>query len=324
MQISEFFISLLGGTSAGLIVAGFLSKTLINHQLKKEIEVFTNEHKRDIEKLKHDLSILSKKEEVRIIKQSELEVTVSKFSGVILTAAKDLQDRLWHLTKRQSESKNPVLTAADENSPHYDSWPMTKRHYLRSTIYLFAQYFCWLEILRAEVRYLNFGKSQLTNEFSRLLKVVERSLSETSYQKLAVNRVTVDFPLFQMMQCEMGSSMIVENDQGSRCMTFFEFNCEYERINTTIESYTQLEKLIVSAVSKNKGDFSNTRLKILNNSLVDLIEFINNHFDLISEEAPEYIELSSLDLSKPILSEIRVLNKSMQPTAKAAGKIQKV
>ncbi len=59
----------------------------------------------------------------------------------ILKSAADLQDRLWHLTQVESRKRGneiPILLQADENLIGSPNWPMTRKHYLTSTIFLFA------------------------------------------------------------------------------------------------------------------------------------------------------------------------------------------
>lgn len=163
---------------------------------------------RVLERFKSDLRRVEDESKVAAQQRVELRKAVKKYSGVVLLAASDLQDRLWHLCERQSQSKNPVLLAQDDNAPIYVSWPMTRRHYLMSTLYLFARYFCWVEILRSRIQYLDYGDDEKTNTFNYHMKRVERSLAETDLQKLATSTISTDRPLFQLMQTDAGESLL--------------------------------------------------------------------------------------------------------------------
>lgn len=158
----------------------------------------------------------------------ELNSTVKKYSAIVLLTAIDLQDRLWHLCN-QSESKKPILLENDPKKPIYNSWPMTKEHYLTSTVYFFARYFCWVEILKSKVRYLDFGDDDKTNEFSYHIKRIERALAETDFQRYQLfpeeipeKKIFQDYPLFQLLQAEIGQS-ILKNDNDPECRNYHEF-----------------------------------------------------------------------------------------------------
>ena len=280
---------------------------------RAEIEQVKISLQKGIVQLQHELD-LEKQHKVKELEKKELlEQTVNQYTGVILLAAKDLQDRLWHLTQEQASSSKPVLLNKALDKKAYSAWPMTKKHYLRSTVFLFGQLFCWIEILKQEIRFLNFGDSDLTNQFSSLIKLVERSLAETKYQKLSKsNRVSTDYPIFQMMQSELGCAMIVSHEAGLRSMNFHEFAMAYDDLCTKVEGLPFIERLLENSVRKANSNFCWSRLKITSNSLVDLIMFLKAQRNLVAEEQIDFVDHNELDFSKPEFDEIPMKNSAMQ------------
>ena len=284
MNFIESFAAILGGTASAIALVGYLGRNLLQNFLKKDIEEFMSilrnrevEHKLDLEEA------------------AELKKVVKKYSGIILLAASDLQDRLWHLCQRQSKSKKPVLLSENENSPMYGSWPMTKRHYLSSTLYLFARYFCWVEILRSNIRFLDFGDDKKTNEFNYHIKRIERTIAETDLQKFAKPRISTDRPLFQLLQTEIGESLITERNGEWQCMTFHDFLATFDEQLESSTGLAVLRDLLLGAMSSAKSNFCLARLRLTANALFDLIEFINDEHKLVTAEEIEKVAFPDFD-----------------------------
>ncbi len=280
---------------------------------RTEIEQVKSNLQKDIVHLQHELELEKQRKEKELEKSEKLEQTVNHYTGVILLAAKDLQDRLWHLTQEQATSNKPVLLNKELDKKAYGSWPMTKKHYLLSTLFLFAQFFCWVEILKQEIRFLNFGDSELTNKFSALIKLVERSLAETKYQKIAkAKRISTDYPVFQMMQSELGCALIVNQEKGPRSMNFHEFTAAYDKLSSQVEGLHFLERLLENGVKQIESNFCHSRLKITSNSLVDLILFLKEKRNLVPEEQIDFVDHEELDFTKNEFGEIPIKNSVMR------------
>ncbi|QUI61087.1 hypothetical protein GSF04_00675 [Pseudoalteromonas sp. A22] len=268
-----------GGIAAGTAIVVFLAKN-----------VASNIFKRDIEKYKSGLKLreLDYNNKVEIKKQ--LEAIVRKYSGKILLSASDLQDRLWHVCQRQSNSKNPVLLVDDDSQPMYGAWPMTKKHYLSSTLYMFARYFYWVESLKTEFSYLDFGDDSKTNEFNYYLKKIERALADTDIQKYFYSRVKVDRPIFQFMQTEIGEHLAQDS---AGCMSYKQFLSVYDELIKSSESFAALKELLILSQLKQSNNFTLTRLRVISNALCELIYFLNKERALISPDQFEKVKLTN-------------------------------
>lgn len=253
MSSLEMFISALGGATVPAAIIGYLGKTFIDERLKKDFADY----------------------QLIIAEQSDIRSTVKKYSRVILLSAGDLQDRLWHLCKRIATATDKVLLAKDEFSPMYGAWPMTKRHYLTSTMYLVAKYFFWVEILKSRISLLQFNDDANTSEFNYHLKRVERMFAETTHlQKFAELKVSIDKPVFQLMQSEIGECLRTGTGAEDQCMSFHQFRIDYDKLIKESEGLQQLQSLLLSSMSDDPSNFCLNRLKLISNALKDMMTFL--------------------------------------------------
>lgn len=277
MSFLEIFLSALGGATVPVVILGYLGRTFIEHRLKKDLKDY----------------------EAVIAEQSSIRATVNKYSRVILLSAADLQDRLWHLCKHQSALSNKFRLGDDESSTISGTWPMTKKHYLTGTLYLFARYFCWVEILKSRIRFLEFNDDTKTNVFNYHLKRVERMLAETSLQDFAQQTISTDKPVFQLMQNEIGESLRTASGTEDQCISFHEFSVNFNEIIKNNEGLQQLEALLLSSItSEMQNSFCLTRLKLVCNALMDMVEFLYEHNNLSQAEKLEKVDIGAFHNDK--------------------------
>lgn len=297
MGFLEIFVTSLGGTATAVAILGYLGKGLLDNRLNKDLE---------------DYKLLIKEE-------LSIKATVNRYSRVIMISAEDAQDRLWHLCERQAKSNNKVLEAQDDSKPMYGSWPMTKQHYLLGTMYFIARYLCWVEILKERVRLLEFNDDKKTRLFYYHLKRVERMLAETSLQGCSENRISTDKPVFQLMQSEIGQYLMKENSGEISCIGFPEFKDKYEDIKNSSDAMSRLEELLLGSTSSAQSNFCLTRLKLLGNSLMDLVEFLHDHNQLHEAEGLEKLSIQDFNIDQYHENWPATPNKAMQLTAFGGG-----
>jgi hypothetical protein len=234
-------------------------------------------------------------------KKARLEYVLKQYSKPILLAASDLQDRLWHLTETVARTprsqkqllvpaKNKGQLLADEAESYTHVWPMTPRHYLVGTVYLFARYFAWIEILKREVQFLEGSRTRYTRRFAAYTKTVERALAENRelYDKLDIT-VESDRPIFQLQQVYIGERLIVAESHQERplCLEFAEF---YDDFDTFAEApdFSALSDLIIRAAIRKRGDFCLTRCRLTNDALVNLIQVLDPKSQYLPPQSRAY------------------------------------
>lgn len=85
---------------------------------------------------------------------------------------------------------------------------------LESTLYVFAQFFGWREIIRREIQFLRFLKDEETREVAQLLRDVGEAFLTDEYGP--------QFMIWRVEQRGLGECMIVTSD-GKPCMGFATF-----------------------------------------------------------------------------------------------------
>lgn len=278
------FMGALTGTGVAVAAAGYLARSFLDSRLEKDLE----EHK----------ALLREEEAQRAaerLERADIRAIVRKYSRVILLAASDLQDRLWHLTERQAKSKNKVLLAGDHDKPIYGAWPMTPRHYLTSSMYLFCSYFFWVETLKNDIRFLEFSEAEKSNAFNYHVKRIERMFAETELQRFAAGRISTDYPVFQLMQAEAGDALTLRSGDQHRAMTFHEFRRSYDDLLARNEGLGRLQVLLLGAMSDAPSNFCLRRLKLVCNALHDLVVFLHDHNGLTPPEDIERVPLAAFD-----------------------------
>lgn len=86
---------------------------------------------------------------------------------------------------------------------------------LESTLYVFAQFFGWREIIRREIQFLRFLKDEETREVAQLLRDVGEAFLTDEYGP--------QFMIWRVEQRGLGECMIVTLDGKPTCMGFATF-----------------------------------------------------------------------------------------------------
>jgi hypothetical protein len=92
---------------------------------------------------------------------------VRRYQVPLARAAYELQNRLY--TIRTTDYLPTQLHSKDEGTREYVRW---------NTLYLFAQYLAWAEILRREVQYLDLADEWATRNFIEQLDAVQNAFGE--------------------------------------------------------------------------------------------------------------------------------------------------
>jgi hypothetical protein len=187
---------------------------------------------------------------------SESQKALARYSEPLIGAAYELQGRLWNILNNTFLER--YVTDGDEAQ---------KAYAVDNTLYVFAQYFGWSEILRRDIQFLSFSKTEQT-----------RNVAKTQYeivQDFQDDRPELGRPflLWRGEQRAIGELMIEEAPGGPRCIGYAAF-VERRRQTPGDASFRtwlgRLEKDIESASSA-----KSPRLPELQNHLVDLIVLLD-------------------------------------------------
>lgn len=205
---------------------------------------------------------LAKEREAKL-REAQTAALMSKYRDPLLRSAIDLQSRLFNIRQ------NRVLLLQN-----FDQRRLSERDYLiNNTLYVFAEYFGWVEILRREIQFLDLGDLELNRHLSELLVNITKAFGTSQF-----NNKDSAFQLFNGEQRAIGEIMMKPRsaDQmlGYECIgyaTFVQKMSEPDFARWFIKLKEDLDVIIKE--SKIGGE----RLVLIHSRLIDLIDFLDPH-----------------------------------------------
>jgi hypothetical protein len=122
----------------------------------------------------------------------------------LLAASYELQSRLYNILQLKFVEKYLGNDTAGKRNPA-----------IESTLYVFAQFFGWGEIIRREVHYLRFSRDRQTREIGRLLRDISETFLSDKYGS--------QFMIWRVEQRGLGERMIVSADSKMTCLGYASF-----------------------------------------------------------------------------------------------------
>jgi hypothetical protein len=213
---------------------------LVNIQEKSEI--LKNERK--------DQRKLRRKQEIRF------------WANPILNAVNCLLHRLNNIL----QEKEFLFEALSKNFQKKDeNWSMSYDYLMNSTLYLFGQYFAWIQILRDKVDYELF-QTEIDNEdfFIQIERVTE---SLDKYRGDLAGEMRSDFQLYRLQQQAIGELLVNRSNGNTYVMNFSEFLQKLQ--DEEFSQYFEPLKDMLEDL-KPKNDYRWERLKITTEKLKEL------------------------------------------------------
>ncbi len=174
-------------------------------------------------------------------RQMNAEDLLTRYREPLARAAFDLQSRCWNIVK------NGFFVKFDRAHERFEDAQMT-------TLFRFAQYFGWAEILRREIQFLSFPEEQDTQCVSELLGDVANHLGTSASSEALM--IWVD------EQRAIGERMIVEDPKGPRCKGYAAFCDDYDKC------FRRLFQRVIDDLDKAAAI---PRLKNVQHDLCDLV-----------------------------------------------------
>lgn len=131
---------------------------------------------------------------------------------------------------------------------------------VHSTLYVFAQFFGWRELIRGGVQYLNFSRHQRTRRLSQLLRDIDEEFLADSYGP--------QFMLWRVEQRGLGERMISSVNGRVTCLGYAAF---VEQRNTMDEWLKPLEHDL-----ENLNDGGRRRLTRIQHLLLELVRELDD------------------------------------------------
>jgi len=188
--------------------------TAIVYVSKKIFDTFITSY---LEKKKKIISIdiendISRKKEIK------------KWTNPVLSSINGLNGRLKHTIEENGYQE------LNENHANYN-------YYNTSTLYYFAQYLCWIQILKEEIDYEIFDENNIEAKFFQSIKNVNKKLRD--YSDIEFDKR--NNPIYSLQQREIAESMRIED---SNCMSYYTFNKKIKDDAEFKETILPLQELI--------------------------------------------------------------------------------
>jgi hypothetical protein len=167
----------------------------------------------------------------------------------LIAASFELQARLYNILRLRFVEK---YIKAEENSKRDSA--------LESTLYVFAQFFGWREIIRREVQYLRFSRSRKTREIGQLLRDIGETFLSDAYGP--------QFMIWRVEQRGIGERMVQSADSQMKCLGYASF----------IEQRSTMEEWLAPLGNdlENLQDGGRQRLTELQHMLVKLVRQLDD------------------------------------------------
>jgi hypothetical protein len=162
----------------------------------------------------------------------------------LLGAAFDLQARLYNILRLQFVEKWIA-----------DPGPGRRTQAIDSTLYVFAQFFAWMEIIRREIHVLRFSRDGKTREIAHVIDRIEETFLADSYGS--------QFMLWRIEQRGIGERMIQRDGNALGCLGYASFLTQRSSMQ---EWLAPLEGALLEL-----GDGGRRRLTDLQHLLVELV-----------------------------------------------------
>jgi hypothetical protein len=189
-------------------------------------------------------------------KAEQAEAILSRYREPLLNSAQNLHSRLYTIVEHNALDR--YLHCGDPDLERY------ARDY---TVYLFAEYLCWAEIVRRDLRFLDLGSEDSNRELVRLLEVNQLAISSEALPK--------PLRLFRGQQRAIGELMMTPTDDPGparyESLGYVKFCEQLDNDPMFAEWFRRLRDDLDQVADAQHADRAG--LIALQHSLVDLIEF---------------------------------------------------
>ena len=199
---------------------------------------------------------------------------IIQWANPILRAVEDLDHRLENIL-------NNGYMALNKQGLFPPDWSITYDYFMSSSLYLFAQYFAWIQMLRELLSFELFQSEHTEVEFFKRIRAVGKPLSDFPFAPLN-NCNGEDRQLFRLQQRVIGELLILRDSNSPRCMSYPDF---LEKLNEPSFEH-HLEPLRVLLENVIPGDNCRwIRLKETRKALRNLMEYCQQVLKMPKETA---------------------------------------
>jgi len=172
----------------------------------------------------------------------QAEAILARYRDPLITATFELQDRLQNLLRPSGQNVLVYLRVEDRAELA-----------ITSTLFRFAQYFGWTEVIRREIQFLQFDATAATRK-------VQDAIGKVGWA-FATDKFGSDFMLWREEQRAIGEQMLSGETGSLGCIGYGSFDERYNEV---------FERWLGRVGATLKGRFDRRRLIELHHLLIDL------------------------------------------------------
>jgi hypothetical protein len=193
-------------------------------------------------------------------REAQTDALMSKYRDPLLRSAIDLQSRLYNIHQQ------------DFLKRFYNRSPTALSYAVLNTLYVVAEFFGWVEILRREIQFLDLGDLEMNRCLSELLVNLNQAFGE-SYRRFGGG-----FQLFTGEQRAIGEIMAVPRSNsaaiGFECIGYATFVKKMDEPEFA-SWFTKLKDDLDTMATAPQLD--GRRLVLIHGRLIDLVDFLDPH-----------------------------------------------
>jgi hypothetical protein len=209
-------------------------------------------------------------------KAEQAEAVLGRYREPLLAAAHNLSSRLYNIVDMSYLAV--YLHCGEDDQERY------ARDY---TVYVLAEYLCWAEIIRRDMRFLDLGSVEGNRELMLRLNATRSAIADESAPRA--------LRLFRGEQRAIGELMMISTDDpGSaryESMGYVQF-CARLSDDAAFAQWFQRLRDDINYIAASKRP-ERSRLIVLHNRLMDLIEFLDPACSRVPANRRDRLALSS-------------------------------
>ncbi len=209
------------------------------------------------------------------------QALIAKYRDPLLRSAFDLQSRIYNITMQNFMN----LYGSHISEQH--------KYCIDNTLYVIAEFLGWIEILRREVQFLDLGSVEDNQKLNQLLFNITATFYSEQYSFV--------FLLLKGQQRAIGELMmsdhrVVEQPLSYECIGYATFSQRLHEDKIFNSWFSSLTSDLECLDKEGKAHYG--RLIVLQNTLIDLIDFLDPDKIRISTEERNKISLESIEKKK--------------------------
>jgi hypothetical protein len=183
-------------------------KELAGVKAKFEKELLEAKHQRELQE-----ALYEKQLESEAAATERIRAELQRWANPILNSVDGLERRLRNILNRG-------YTALDSEEQLDPQWSVSHDYFMTSTLYLFGQYFCWVQMLLEEINFELFRSEKEKDAFLDAMWTVSKLLGDNPG---GVNGTGIDKQVFKLQQRAMGEALAFRQNGRASCMSYREF-----------------------------------------------------------------------------------------------------